>query len=132
MSHCPTSDQNRRTATAARGQTQDGRPQLAKEFYALWQHAAPWIGRGSRAARGYAGHWSAGSEQLHCTSLVLYTLLLAVLLSSSSSSLLLFSCLTKLSLSQLASVTFPFPSPIPERELGGLEKGCVVFSCRPG
>ena len=85
---------------------------------------------GGPSAWGEAGHPSAGGEQLHCASLVSYTVVVVVLLSLLLSSSF-FPCLNKLSLSQPPDFIFLFLSPIPEREEAGGANGCVVPGCRP-
>lgn len=56
------------------------------------------------AAHGWDGHWSVGGEKLHCTSLVLYTLLL--LLSLLLLLFLFLFCHIKLSLSEPTKFSF--------------------------
>lgn len=69
-------------------------------------------------------HLSAGSEQMHCASLILYTLVVALL------SLQLFSFLCCLNKLYLSSQTSP-PQFFPPSYWAG-RVSCVVLSCQPG
>jgi len=85
----------------------------AKFSFSLSCQQAGW--EEGRTARGWVGHRTAGGEQLHCASLVSYTLLLVVILSSLLLLLLLllFSCYLN---SQASLSHFSLPS---QRRRGG-------------
>ena len=140
FSLCPASEQAGGAAGAGRGQTQDSWPKLAKGvFHTIWRHAKQYIGVAGRGGGRLLGDRLGIGQRVVSNCIVhhlfSYTLLLLILLPLSLLLLLLlllFSCLNKLSLSQHTGFTFPFLSPIPEREGGGWANGCVVFSCQPG